>query len=559
MMKLLVTIVLLISIISGVFGYSMDLYSIDSQEWKVASALCIANGVLPPSSVSPCTEEEILYALSTIPPSKLDVDERSMLEALYATFDSDRVLESESVAIDSGIVVSPEMYAQTSKLSKQLDYAFDIKDMNPFLDISIDFYLYDNLLMFADYLFISPGLKSQFDSLFGSNMDSLMDFQHEGIFNSGLVAGNKYIYGGIFRTRQSMGYGMTGNLMVADNFSRQDYARFHLNSKWFDYTLNLTHFDQSKPSFSTTDIQMDDTKFNGMHQIQGVHRFEGKFFDKVRVVFQEGMMLNSSSAFDFRLLNPFIYFHGLYNFSESIDYDPGKNSDEANNYISLELGWILYPHIALNLQLLADQIQIGGEKYSPTACPQAFGGILNIESPWGIGSHYLNSWYESVLIMPYTYLNRKELENSAFDTNLDMITGYHNSNQDEIGYAGYRYGGDSIVNAFGMELGKLDLYQFGFSFTYLIHGKYGYGYSSIIPERGESHLNDMMLIGVGFSGAEHRLITELEGVWYPIDGLEVGANITLLQVFNHLCHKDENVSDVMFKVCLKFDPLEIFL
>lgn len=555
-----ILIVLILTLLSfGLSAGSMRSFTTSSQEWKAASALCISNGVLPPTSVSPMTGSEIEAALARIPESRLDENEKSLRDKIVSRLGLDPVFDGQYVDFDPAIILSPEIYAQTTKLERQWDHLYDIKDMMSPIDLSLDLVFADFGFAFADYYFISPGLKSQYGNFFGTNMDSLNDFQHEGILNCGMLLGTDFLYAGVFRTRQSMGYGKTGNLMVGDNFSRQDFMRMKVESEYFDYALNFTHFDQSElNSEDNAEVSIDDTKFNGMHQIQGVHRFEVKIADCFQFTFQEGTMMNISSPFDFRFLNPFIYFHGLYNFSESDSYEPGKSSDEANNYITVELGYTATSHLRFNMQFLIDQIQIGGERYGDDACPNAFGLLLNVESPWILdGASYLSVWYESVFMMPYAYLNKK-LQGNEYNTNLDMITGYHNALQDEIGYAGYTYGSDSIVNAIGLDYGKLGVFDLSASFTYLIHGRYGYGYQTIIPPRGEDSLDDMPLVGVGLSGAEHRLIARMDGSYYPLEGLELRAGIGLVQVFNLKTEKGRNLTDLQLKIGISFDPVTMF-
>lgn len=559
MKRILLPILLILICLSPLFSYSQKTYRVDSEVWQAINALTLSQGVLPPSSVSPVSEEELLGALDRLDIRRLSPGERSLYDEILKKIDSRPLLDGRHVDLDVNPVLSPELYVQTTAVPRQMDHAYDIKDMLSLINLSTDIYLSDFGFAFADYYFISPGLASQYDKIFGTNMDEFPDFQHEGILNAGILFGKSFINASIMKTRQSMGYGKTGNLMVGDNFSRQDYGRLHIYSEYFDYTMNFTHFDTStQSSGSGNDVSFSERKLNGMQQWQGVHRFEAKLFNRLQFVFQEGVMLYSSKAFSPILLNPFLYFHGLYNFSESPNIKPGESSDEANNYIVVELGYTAARHLRFNLQFLMDQIQQPDEGKNPDGCPQAYGMLFNIESPWILrDGTYLTPWFESAWIMPYTYLNKK-WNGSGYDTNLDMITGYHNNLQDEVGYAGYKYGSDSIVNAIGITMGRLGLYKFDSSISYIIHGRYGYGYDTIIPERGEDHRNDMMLAGVGFSGAEHRLEIETEVSYFPVDGLELRMGMAIYQIWNHQLVKGRSLTDLQLKIGISFDPVEMF-
>ncbi len=81
--------------ISTLYSTTQKTFSIDSSEWKAAAALCMSAGVLPPSSVSPTTGEEILNALGRIDEARLTENEKAMLERLREKLDWTPMLNTE--------------------------------------------------------------------------------------------------------------------------------------------------------------------------------------------------------------------------------------------------------------------------------------------------------------------------------------------------------------------------------------------------------------------------------------------------------------------------------
>ena len=541
---------------SPILALSTKPFNSDSPIYKLAYSLCISNGVNPPTSVSPMTAYEIIDALDNIPLAKLDKDEQNILEFIKKELDPEYSIATEHIELNFSPIITPEILAHTTILDRPTDY-YQIKDRNSIIDLSLDLKIGDSGYAFGNWLFIANELKDIQGEKNSSNFSELTSFQKEGIFNSGIYLANEYSYGGIFKTSQEMGYGKTGNLMVSDNFSRQDFLRYKIHSDVFDYTFNLTQFDQAELTDKINEVKFSNMKYNGMKQYQAIHRFEVKFSNTFQFVFQEGSMLNVSN-FDTRMLNPFVYFHGLYNFSESKDYTPGVSDDESNNYIVVELGYTPMQHLRGNFQFLMDQIQVGGERTSTTACPEAFGLLLNLESPWTYKDKYFNMYYEGVYIWPYTYLNLKvDKDSGKYNTNLDMITGYHNQIQDEVGYAGYTYGNDVITNSLGFTYGKTGLFDADFSINYIIHGKNGFGYETIIPPRGPANLSDKALVGVGFKNAEHTLKLALDANYYVMEAVDIQIGLAYLNIWNYKLDTNRNISDLQFKFAVSIDPVKL--
>ncbi len=549
-------IFLLISLlfINTLFSSTQKTFTIDSYEWKAAAALCMSAGVLPPSSVSPTTGEEILSALSRINENRLTEDERLMLEKLREKLNWTPMINTEYFGADANVILAPELYAHTSKdVNRSMDYLFPKRDRLNLLDFSFKMNFADIGYGFVDYLAFSPKHLSQYDKTWGTNADALKDgleMIHEGTLDAGILFGGKWMNFSVASTSQSLGYGKNGNLGLSDNFMRQQYMRFHTFSRYFDYTLNITRYNSLVNNQSSAE---DFQNFNGKQQMFPVHRFEVKLFDKLQLVFQEQAMMYIDNAFDIRLLNPFLVFHGFNSYGDGINVSEG---DQENNSIILELGYTVLPHLRINGQFIIDQITLSGEiRQEDNTRPNAFGALLNVESSWILGKHFLNAWIETSYMSPYVYLNNKE-EGGAQNYNFDYIVGYDLwGGNDDINYAGYKYGPDSIVLSIGADFGDLDSFLLSGSLTYVMHGKYGLGYQTMIAQMGPSHIND---VTPSTETPEHRLEALIKASYKPVEGLEISSGIGFVQVWNRKCVSGDSLTDMQFKIGVKFDPVAMF-
>lgn len=557
--KLIVSCLVLLFTTSLLFPASMQKpYSVNSPEWKTAAALCMTAGMALPSSVSPVTGEEIAQAVMRIPDDRLLQEERALKEKLLDSLGWKPMFATKNFGADVNPTITPEFYVHSSKTDRSIDYLFPIKERNSLLNFSFDFDFASVGYGYVDYLALSPTYLQQYDKTWGTNADALADFQHDGTLNAGIIFGNDWMNFGIMRGRQSLGYGKTGNLQLSDNFSRQDFLRFHTFSAWFNYTLDITHYNLMKGTDDIASMEVEPFNANGKHQIMPTHRFEVTLFNRLQLVFNEGAIMELDNPLDWRLLNPFIFLHGMDNFAEQ---EAISGADQANNYLSMEIGYTVIPHLRLNFQAVIDQIQIPSEVsgYDPvTICPQAYGFLGNIETSWILKDSYLNAWLETAYTTPYLYLNKKKNSDNSRNHNFDMIVGYDNWRKaDEIGYTGYPYGGDAVVLAIGSSYGKLGVFSVDGSLTYVLHGPYGWGYGSVIPPRGIDHLNDATPSS-GLSNAEHRLEVKTTGSYTPTKGLTLNAGLGFVQIWNYRNAAGTTWNDIQFMVGVALDFVRMF-
>lgn len=550
-----------------VFASSLQkTYSIDSLEYQTAYALCTSAGVLPPSSVNPTTGAEIASALHRIPEGSLSQKEKELLHKLLEELEWEQIIESEYFGMDPRAIISVDGFVQTDIPEHDRDFFITYKDRLPAIDLSLDFNFADVGYGFVDYLFVSPTLREDYDRYFGTNLDALFDgrtlLQLDGAFNAGILFGNQWMNFSIMSTEQSMGYGRTGNLGLGNNFDHQRYMRFHTFSKYFDYTLNLTHYSPIENNGSSNPDNLHvlhGELFNGKQQEYIIHRFDFKFIDKIQLSIMETSMFYVDNPFDIRIFNPFLFLHGFNNYEDSSEPnnpdEPGS-MDQANNLMVIEFGYTFLPHHRFNFQLILDQFQLASE---PGGAPNGLGFLLNYETSWIIDESYLTGWVEGAYLMPAVYLNYK-LSDSGYNHNFDFIVGSQfyslNANGGEINYTGYKYGPDSIALSIGASYGKLNQFKIDGSLSYIIHGRNGLGYETIIPlRRGEGN----EYFSVPFNQAEHRLQLAATAEYYPLEGLKMQGGIAFVQAWNYGCKAGNNLSDLQLYFGISFDPVKMFI
>lgn len=524
-------LVLLSSSLSA--GSYQKLFYKDSPEWKAASALAISAGKNPPTSVSPMTGASIVAALNSVNDNSLSEDElifkQNLLDAVYW----EPKFLTKPLAFDAGVLVAPYMFAQTNALERITDPVFFRRDIESIIEFDLELDLASCGYIYGDYLIAAKHLQVPHNKTFIYNFDFGSSIQQEAIFRAGIVLGNDWFNYMISRDGQSHGYGKTGNLLLGDNFTRQHYMRGHIFSKYFDYTLNITMYEPTSGGDNQESLSVQNFRFDGDKQYLMLHRFDFRPFDWASFSLTEGGMLYlANGGFDWRLLNPFLVFHGFDNRSESVIIG---NGDEANNIFGLELGITLAPHFRFSIQGVLDQFQDKDEidRYNEILCPNAFGIIANIESAWILGNTYLSAWIEGAYTSPYLYLNDKKNASGERNHNYDFIVGmWENHGEQEIGYSGYKYGGDAIVAAMGFDYGQPGLFDISGAMEYMIHGPNGLGYLNIILPRGPEYVNKPTPSD-GWDSVERSFRIKVTGEYSPADYLTLRLGLGYVNFQNY--------------------------
>ncbi len=255
--------------------------------------------------------------------------------------------------------------------------------------------------------------------------------------------GNDFISFKFGRMPHSLGRGITGNLMIGDNFRYQEVTTLSFFNRYFTYNISITSFDNEIPT-SNTQYELSKAKFSDPRNFRVLHQFDIDILDKIRITIDLATMFHSASILDLRFFYPFMFNHNYGNYTNELEKE---SFDEANNSIGFSLEAALGGGFSLYGYFLLDQAQTIDEK--ATSVPISYGFQVNLQHSVTADIGSFNSYFEFVYTNPYLYLNGKKDSDGILDSNLDYIAGYSAEFLDEIGYSGYVFGPDSIVAAAG--------------------------------------------------------------------------------------------------------------
>ena len=536
-------------------GNLQKTYLMTDDIWIRANRLCISTGHLGPAPVSPTTGAEIMQALERLDYASLTERQKDEYDYIASRLEDPSVgitMESRYAELDPELFIGFEAYAFNHMKSTPADEFFiPYRDRIPLIYGEAHTYFGDIVYLDLQYMFKDgpqgfivddSGLHQSQDGLFynftnagfllspaldGSwqyfgnsrNIYTVMNYQP---IKAGGSIGNDFLNLFIGRSRQEFGNGITGNLVIGDNFSYQEMIKLSAFSDIFSYYLSLTHFDNIEQG---KDFQMD-----GLHQNRLIHRFDFNILNKVRFAVNIGAQMLTDAPFDLRMLNPMMIIHNWNNNSESIDLE-ADNGDELNNILGFELEYAFLPGFIATGQVVIDQMKIYGENNSTV--PAAFGFMLNVRNILTLDDGYLDSYIEGAYTSPYLYLNYKTM-NGEDCYMLDHIIGYRFSqnNTTEESYTGYVYGPDAIVLSLGTEYISLDSWSVKGSLLYMAHGDNGK--EDWRDRNNRTGLTDPTPTGI----VEHTFSTRVGGSYSFTESLKLTAEVAGIFQWNYHNQRD---------------------
>ncbi len=469
MKKLSTFVVLLVCCLSLCLGGTSRLYDSMSIEYQRVRKLCLMTGDLGPTSASPMTESELYRAYLRIDKSKLDERSLSEYEELGEIF------EDEEKPLDFVVSINPFLYETTLKdtLDNE-EFILPYRKMPAFIEYGLkasfgdfaflEMYLEEANMERIDVLDSDKNVVSSYQGVYDSSFDLFLKHQNgkwysyfDGIQpvykfqNTPTIArgaiSNEFTSLILGRTKQELGGGYTGNLVLSDNFRYQEMLGFAFFNDEFNYRLNLTHFDPQR-----SDEKYDTSYFSGKQNERLVHRIEMSLGRRFRAAVNLGLMIYAERGFDIRHLTPMMFVHNWYNFSED---EVIRNSDEANNVMSFELEALPFDGFRISGQAIIDQItQIGEEVVN---VPNALGFLANasyLKSHSHFDAEYFMEAYYST---PSLYLNKKKNDDMTWNWNYDWVVGYAREGVGDAHYSGHPYGPDTIMSALGVNLDFSDI------------------------------------------------------------------------------------------------------
>lgn len=543
-------------------------YYHDSEEYVLTKLISNVSDSTGPSIVTPVSGDSLIKTLRNINTNKIPDNVLPLYYDLLEKLEKPRsIVPSSDFGADLSTTLNLELYGNTNPRSEDSyipgNSIYEQKDRKPILDISAegwwDKYIYGKFSFDVKKTWHDGYLSKVFTTNIPKGSWGTMELVSP--FDTGISFGSDFFNVFIGRGKLNVGNGKTGNMFIADNFKFQDFAKLSLDSKYFDYDFTYTHFDQQ-----TSELGFEPwMTFNGKHQIRLSHHYTANILNRLAITFHEGSLIQSDSALDIRMFNPFIFMHNWQGFYNSALW--------ANNFVALELNANLGWGFTSNFQVIADQVQLSSEVENGdegTLHPNAWGFLGNISYTAALKPGFLETYIEGAYTMPSLYLNNLTNYNNpesdnpeSYKYNYDLILGYYTTPyktadgktyDGDISYSGYKYGPDTIAVALGTRYysysGKLDI---SFQTLLKIHGQKGikwYDNQNSMGDLGVANVNKQGPTGI----PEFMLELKTSCAYAITDYFKVNALVGYRHYWNYQNNFGTGHDTMQYSIGVSFNP-----
>ncbi len=555
LVKKLLVIAVAICVCTFSLSANPKYYYHDSKEYQLTKLLTQAISVTPPSVVTPVTGDSLLKTLNNIDTSRLPANLVPVYEDLVKELqEPEAMFNSKGFKGNIDLTASLELntIANPADNYTPSTVIYPLKDRKPFLEFDFDAMWNDTIYGRTQMMFLKCLTSDYPTSTFSTNFNVGNNATQQHIYptDAGLSIGNDFSSFFLGRGKLNVGNGYTGNLYISDNFLMQDFVKFSFFSDIFDYDFTLTHFDQQVSPLNFAPWMT----FDGKNQMRISHNYSTNICNKVLLSLHAGSLLQTDSAVDFRMFNPFVFLHNWKGFDNA--------SKWQNNIMALEINAGLGKGFNMNLQFVLDQIQLTSEvKDTPAEeiYPNALGWLLNFSQTTATKNAFLETYIEGVLTMPALYLNDKNLGGGDI-FNYDFILGYFSSDYTigDISYSGHKFGPDTIALALG---GKYVPYDYKWDVSYQalfkVHGQKGI----------EWHKNQDSYLSTGnenlwkmhSDGTDEYLLQLSTAVNYSLtDYLKFNTVIGMQSFWNFQNEAGKSYQNFQFSIGISFIPTKIW-
>ena len=243
------------------------------------------------------------------------------------------------------------------------------------------------------------------------------------------------------------------------------------------------------------------------------------------------MYMSSESRVDLMDFMPSYLYHNLYNRSN------------ANSILSLEADWSFARGWNVYGQFVLDDLYLSGE--SPTGDgkiePNALGFLAGITYAKGFESGILKINLEGAMTQPYLYLRDGDAQdyNINFIVALREMSGAAATQNYNLEYLGYKYGGDALIGNLNASYAVPDCWNIGANIFYMLHGDLGKtsAWDRVPAEQKQ----------VPPSGSGHTTV---------VIGLDAGCNLgrgfSIGAQMDYVIMKNPDISDCQITLCISY-------
>ena len=475
------------------------IYSVDDTIWQKISDLYVLTGRSLPSTTGPYSGAELKAMMEKVDVDTLSDYQKQLYDNIMNILDSD----AAEPVFKAQLEVDAEAYINSNTTSKYFqtrdNWVRGWADQNQFLNINTEEHIGVNFYGFFDFsIGVAKDWKSGSDTSrkFGdsvlwtnipfvlANDMKQLDFNFP--LRAFVSAGGENWTFTIGRDKLNWGNGKTGNFVIGDHIKYHNAAHFTAYENTFKYTFLISAFPHPQMYYKQNDDGSMTMSLNGVGNGQSdymngisafiAHRLEWNILDNLSFTLTEGVMyMSKDNKIDLIAFAPAMMYHNNYTRSNT------------NSILAFEADWTIIKGLNLYGQVVIDESVLPGENNPATttelAEPNGLGYLLGITYITELANGTLTLNAEGAYTTPYLYLrdgDQQSGESGRMQTKgryginyvvalreMSDCGGTENYNLD---FLGYKYGGDAIVAYLSAEYKTLDKWNAGLSLFYMIHG-----------------------------------------------------------------------------------------
>lgn len=479
MKRLIITIFSLLLLHSLMGNPLARIYQVDDPLLSSIEELSMESGMNPHSSTGPVSGYELYRQLKKIQQAGIEPSNRKLFDEIRTALTipySNRIWKGS-------LDISQEVYWNSNPDNSYYDWAESYSDRRPLLYGEIETIFGNHVYGIISYALQKAFREVDFKGLASNNpyiLNNNITAVQNSVPHTAFIGLSSEWYTLVFgRDTLSYGRGSTGNLMVGDQAPYHDFFQASLSNTKVKYTFLAIPMNELITDFDSSALGEAwyphlnpwgswHTLFHGtLSRTYISHRVEIDFLPWLRIAVTEGTLFYVDSL-DMRMLSPLMFMHNFQNFGE------------VNNTMGVEAEITLSKNWKLDMQILLDQFQTGGEQdTSDPIPPNAYAGLVGARYQFLRGNWHVHGFIEGVYTSPFAYLrtgdstgNFEGLADTQF--NLDLV---HAVNMEEgksgVTWLGYTYGPDSIVLASEANLEHRSGTTLSGSLRFIVQGERG--------------------------------------------------------------------------------------
>jgi hypothetical protein len=497
-------------------------------------ALAFSAGVVPLSSDEPRSEKSLMAELDAIEPSQ-DAASENLSRALAELLRKRPLLEKPESEFKIGISVSPEVYLCDPASS--IPYWRGYGDRSSIISVPIDF-SFEKAFAIGGLLDLRQNPDAEGKALNPENYFNIP--KNLGYYDFRLPLRSYAAAGGDFWSlricREQVDWGAARDaIYLADTAGFIDHFYGEISLPNFSYGLFAASLDAREEGSRGAPLAGN---YNDVPRTFLVHRLQARFFKRIRIALNEGIMVGGIYP-DLRYFNPLYIFHDSFAF------------DHATSFTGAEIEAVPWKYFSIYAAGAANQIQSSFETSTyPTASsiPNAFAWQTGIKAYIPMGKGIWDGTAEFIYANPWMYIRESPSTSYSNEhylgSNVPGSTGY------DFPCLGLESGPDSMVAELRIEYKLPRTMEASLLVEYLIKGE-----QDLSTPYAEGETATAMVTPTGTP--EMTLTIGVEGSWRMLPCLSLGLSLAYLDRSNAGHSLGDRDRDIQASLKLDLDVLAL--